>query len=462
MPANANGKPIALSFGRLARLLWIRRQLSRRDRWTRDELLHHQINALSVLRAHAYANSPFYQRFHSGLFDKPLQQLPVLTKKNLMENWNELVTDRTLRLDDLREFIGSLDTPRLFRNQYVGATTSGSTGLKGVFAFNRDEWLWGVASHSRATAWAGARSGPLHRLRMAIVSSTKPWCKSLLVGASVDTPILPTLRLDSTEPLHVIVERLNAFQPDILVAYAETANALALRQLAGELRISPRMVFASSEVFTDSARKRVRKAWGSEPFNAYAATETALIAADCIHHRLHLAEDLIIAEVVDRDNQPVPVGSYGEKVLVTVLFSRTVPLIRYELSDRVALAGLPAPCACGKPFAVLAGIQGRVEDTVFLEGPGGAPVAIKPDVFHDVLEPAPVDGWQVMQENATTMTVSIVGPREGYDELDMAEKMRSRLREQGALDPVVLIRVVEKLRQSLTGKTPLVQALKHS
>lgn len=458
MPQNANGSPVALSFGSLGRLLWIRRQLSKRDQWSRGELLSHQTTALSVLRAHAYDKSPFYQRFHAGLADNPLHQLPVLTKKTLMEHWNDVVTDRAVTLDALRAFIEQLAVPLLFRDEYVASTTSGSTGLKGVFAFNRGEWLWGVASHGRATSWAGARIGPLHRQRMAVVSSTKPWCKSLLVGASVDTAILPTLRLDSTEPLHVIVEQLNAFQPGILVAYAETASALALRQLAGELRISPQMVFASSEVFTDSARRRIAKAWGIEPFNAYAATETALIAADCQYHRMHVAEDMIIAEVVDADNQPVALGEYGEKVLVTVLFSRTVPLIRYELSDRVALANLPAPCECGKPFAVLAGIQGRVEDTIVLGGAGGAPVAIKPDLFHDVLEHAPVDGWQVVQQSASAISVSIVGPQAGYDETALAAQMRSGLSHQGARDPVVQIHVVDKLQQSLTGKTPLVKA----
>ncbi len=460
-PFTATGKSVAFSLVHLVRLLWIRRQLSKRDRWTRDALRTHQGDALREMRAHAYAHSPFYQRFHAGLTDVPLHKLPVLTKKKLMEHWNDVVTDRSLTLEELRTFIEGLDVPRLFRNEYVAATTSGSTGLKGVFAFNREEWLWGVASHARATTWAGARVGPLHRLRMAIVSSTKAWCKSLLVGASVDTSILPTLRLDSTESLHVIVERLNVFQPDILVAYAETANALALKQLSHDLHISPRMVFASSEVFTASARKRITAAWGSQPFNAYAATETALIAADCAHHRMHLAEDLIIAEIVDGENNPVPIGTYGEKVLVTVLFSRTVPLIRYELSDRVALADLPTPCECGKPFAVLAGIQGRVEDTMFLQGDGGDPVAITPDIFHDVLEPAPVDGWQVVQENATSIVALIVGPQRGYDERTLKEQVRLRLREQGAHDPGVQVRILEKLRQSLTGKTPLVQALPH-
>ena len=263
-------------------------------------------------------------------------------------------------------------------------------------------------------------------------------------------PILPTLHLDSTEPLHVIVEKLNAFKPHILVAYAETVHALALRQLAGTLRISPRFVFASSEIFTERARERVRGAWNVEPFNAYAATEAALIAADCTHHRLHVAEDLIIAEPVDRDNRPVPVGTYGDKLLITVLFAKTVPLIRYELSDRVAFADVEM-CGCGKPFAVLAGIQGHLEDTMQMKGPGSASVAIEPDVFHDVLEPAPVDGWQVTQDSETKLTVSIVGPQTGYSEQEISGALEARLHEQGAHDSTVRIRVVDKLQQSPTG-----------
>lgn len=454
-------QPKSISFNsmQMLRFLWLRHELSSRASWTREKLLSYQGDALRALRAHAYANSPFYRNFHAGLFERPLRDLPILTKRNLMNHWDEVVTDPGLKLDDLRRFIQSLEKPGLFHDRYVASTTSGSTGLKGFFAFDRREWLWGVASHGRATSWAGARIGLLHRLRMAVVSSTKPWCKSLLVGESVDTSLIPTLRLDSTEPLHVIVEKLNAFQPEALIAYAETVNALARRQLAGELRIAPRMVFASSEVFTESARQRVRAAWGSEPYNAYAATEAALIAADCSHHHMHLAEDLLVVEVLDSANNPVPPGIYGDKVLVTVLFSRTVPLIRYELSDRVALAA--APCTCGMPFTVLSGIQGRVEDIIFMPGVDGAPVAIQPDVFHDILEPAAVDGWQVEQDGVNSLNVAVLRPLAGYDGDAIADALMARLRSHGVDAPVVTMHIVDKLKQSAIGKTPLVRALKH-
>lgn len=461
-PGSASTASVRLPFNRLLRLLMIRRKLRKHDDWTRAELLRRQAQSLQALRDYAYSHSPFYRRFHAGLIDKPLRDLPVLTKKELMENWNDIVTDRTLKIDDLRNFIAAQqpDHPLLYRGEYVVSTTSGSTGLKGVFAFNRDEWLWGLASHSRATTWAKAKIlGLLHRPRLATVSSRQPWCKSLLVGASVDTPLLSSFRLDATEPLRDICDQLNSCQPEILVAYAGMAKVLAQCQIDGELEISPGAIFASSEVLTPHTMETIKRAWGSIPFNAYAATETALIAADCEHRRMHLCEDLVIVEIVDQHNQPVAPGKRGEKMLVTVLFSRTVPLIRYEISDSVMLADPASTCECGKPFAMLAGIQGRAEDVLQLENADNKKVSIHPDIFHDVLELAPVKGWQVTQESRTGIVISVVGPQAGYNGQNITSKVYDRLRGLGAGNPGVRIEIVEKLRQSASGKTPLVRAL---
>jgi phenylacetate-CoA ligase len=55
------------------KVLWLRRQLRRRDRWTRRQLEEHQTRSLRLLREHAYARSPFfYRRFHADLIDRPL------------------------------------------------------------------------------------------------------------------------------------------------------------------------------------------------------------------------------------------------------------------------------------------------------------------------------------------------------------------------------------------------------
>jgi phenylacetate-CoA ligase len=86
----------------LVGLLRKRRRFARRDRWSRAELAAHQQTALRALRAWTYERSRFYQSFHRGLFDRPLSELPVLTKPMLMERFDELVTDREVRLADAR------------------------------------------------------------------------------------------------------------------------------------------------------------------------------------------------------------------------------------------------------------------------------------------------------------------------------------------------------------------------
>src|SRR5215212_9669548 len=86
----------------ILKVLALRHRLRQRDRWTPRLLEEHQDRALRLLREHAYARSPFYGRFHRGLTDRSLSELPILTKEMVMEHFDELVTDPTVRLADVR------------------------------------------------------------------------------------------------------------------------------------------------------------------------------------------------------------------------------------------------------------------------------------------------------------------------------------------------------------------------
>ena len=172
---------------------------------------------------------------------------------------------------------------------------------------------------------------------------------------------------------------------------------LAGEQLAGRLTIAPRFLFSASEVLTDSTRRLATTAWNRTPYNVYAATETSGIAAECDQHAgMHLFEDLVITEVVDNDNQPVPPGQYGAKVLGTVLFSRTLPLIRYEMSDSIQLAQ-DHGCHCGRPYALITGIQGREQEALDFPTPEGGGRSIQPIVFHHIMDTISAAGWQINQ-----------------------------------------------------------------
>ena len=95
-------------------------------------------------------------------------------------------------------------------------------------------------------------------------------------------------------------------------------------------------------------------------------------------------EDWVLTAVVDEGYRPVPPGEYGAKVLVTSLFSRTLPLIRYELSDNVRVA--VDDHSCGLPFAVLDSLQGRLEEAVILPATSGGRTTVRPLVFNRVMD----------------------------------------------------------------------------
>jgi phenylacetate-coenzyme A ligase PaaK-like adenylate-forming protein len=71
----------------IARVLSMGRQLRSRERWSADEISAYRERQLQALRAHAYARSPFYRRFHAGAESKPLNELPILTKSELMSGF---------------------------------------------------------------------------------------------------------------------------------------------------------------------------------------------------------------------------------------------------------------------------------------------------------------------------------------------------------------------------------------
>jgi phenylacetate-CoA ligase len=442
----------------ILKVLALRHRLRQHDRWTHRQLEEHQGRELHRLRDHANDRSPFYVRFHKGFTDRPLDELPVLTKEMVMEHFDEFVTDPTVRLADVEAHLATLSGgDELFNGRYRVASTSGSTGRRGLFLWDPGEWATVLASYNRSFDWAGVKAGLTHRTKMAVVSSTTPWHQSARVGASVSSPWVPTLRIDSGDPLESIVERLNGFQPKVLVAYASMAHLLAEEQLAGRLRISSGFVFGSSEVFTEQARRRVEEAWGKKPFEVYAATEPAGIASECERHRgLHLFEDLVITEVVDENNRPVPPGVYGHKVLVTVLFSRTMPLIRYEMSDSVRLAS-SSHCPCGRPFALIDGIQGRAEDVLRFPAASGEQVSVQPIVFHRVMDVVPAGGWQVAQ-GPEGLTVLLSGVREGFADANLIDSLRRELETQGAIAPPIKVRRVPTIPRTAVGKAPLIKS----
>jgi phenylacetate-CoA ligase len=429
------------------------RQFKSQDHWNRQQVEAHQKRMLEVLRRHAYDTSPFYQQFHSGLYDAPLERLPVLTKAQMMDQFDSLVTDRAVHLKDIKRYMQDPRRSQYFLGRYVINITSGTSGHPAVVLFSKDEW---AATMAAALARTPMQLSLLHRSKLAQIASTSTFHMSAQGGTSAQNLLMPTLLLPATEPLNSMVERLNDWQPNLLIVYASMGRILADEQLAGRLKITPHTVMVGSEVLTTETRRRIVEAWGPRVFNNYATTEVGGIAIECDQHRgMHVMEDLVMVENVDKDNKPVPPGVYGDKLLVTPLYKCTQPLIRYVIEDRVRFS--KEVCPCGRAFRLIDAIEGRIQEVLSFPGAGGGEVRIHPLLFHTLLDMLPVSGWQVVQET-DGLHILLAHVHGAFDDRQIENQVHNALAAQEAVVPPVQVHRVDAIPQTIAGKAPLVKS----
>ncbi len=356
------------------------RELVKRDHWSSAQLYAYQRSQLTELVRHATAHSAFYRDRYGGLDtdgEIDLQRLPPVDKAALMDHFDDLVTDRRLRLADLESHLGGLERDERYLGQYRVVSTGGSTGRKGVFVADRGEWREYLAGLLRVNEYIGLRPRLPRRRTVATVAAARPLHVTYRMSRGLDVGLHRVLRLDATTPVEGLVDPLNRHQPEFLYSYPSVLSLLAVEQLEGRLRIAPATLVSSGETHTDDIVATVRAAWNVPWFQIYGTTEVPTLGAHCSHHTgLHLFEDLAIVEVVDENDRPVPAGHAGHRLLVTNLVNRTQPLIRYAISDLVTVA--TEPCPCGRPFRLVPAVEGRNDDILRMPGADGGQVAVHP------------------------------------------------------------------------------------
>src|SRR3954451_14328770 len=114
--------------------------------WDADRLAGHQRPRARALLAHAVGRSPFHARRLRGIdadrFElADLEQLPVMTKAEMMASFDEVVTDRRLGRRVVEEHLErSAVEPTLLLDAYVSLMSGGCSGLRGVFVQTAGEY----------------------------------------------------------------------------------------------------------------------------------------------------------------------------------------------------------------------------------------------------------------------------------------------------------------------------------
>lgn len=428
------------------------------DHWSREKMQTYGQKNADEVRKFACQNSPFYQRIHKGLESAPLNQLPPVTKKDLMSNFDELVTDKSINLKDIQSYIYHGDNAGKYLNKYKILTTSGSTGQPGIFLYDDNEWIHMAITFATAFRWAGIIINPLIQNKRVLIASNSHWHISTQLGITMAEMKMPGKLIPANQPLRDIIEQLNEFQPDEIIAYASMASILADEQQNGRLHINPKLIFTTSEVLTDQIKKNISASWNKvRIINKYAATETGCIAGECKKGNMHFLDQKGLFEVVDNNYNPVKKGQYGTKLLVTSFFHKTQPLIRYEISDSIKLA--THQCKCGRPHVTIADLQGRSEQIIHLQGTKKANIQIHPVSFHHIMDLQPIQLWQLIQKKDNSIEVLIQKPHHEFSEQKLINSLTANLKKLEVKIPNITIRKVTMIPKEKSGKTPYIKVI---
>ena len=430
----------------------------RRLRWSADRLAAERERRLRELLTWSVEHSPFHARRLAGIdvdsfTEADLPMLPVMTKSELMANFDDVVTDRSLNLEVVNAHVETLSQDDYLLGEYRVVATSGSTGARAIFVYGWEEWTTFVLVATRWPSWDGslpddAPVGSLFASNTRHVSGAiQAFLKDIARNGSP-----PLAHLPASLPLPEIVAGLNAAQPGVVRGYPSAVYLLALEAKAGRLNINPQRIATGGEQCTDEIRAAAAEAWGLEIYDFWGCSEGVSAFPCSAGEGLHLPDDLTILEPVDRQGNVVAPGQPADRVLLTNLYNRTQPLIRYEITD--ALTAMPGTCACGCAHRRITDLAGRT-DSVFVYDGG---VAIHWLGMTTVLLSDPdVVELQVTQTRrgadisvATNGACNIEGLRRGLVEL---------MTKAGLAEPQVTIRQVDGLDRLWSGKLRQFQPL---
>jgi phenylacetate-coenzyme A ligase PaaK-like adenylate-forming protein len=400
-----------------------------------------QERGLRRLLRTAYDHSPYYREVLRGIDLRrcSLSDLPVLNKRLLMEHFDDIVTDRRLKLADLRAFMADpANFGTYYLNEFAVCQTSGTQGQPVCVVQNRDAFvrLFGMQiarGHSLPKTWSELGTRLVRKTRWVIFLLRPGFFPSAAAFSYMPEAVkrlAEVHKLILTDPWEENLARLNEIQPDFITGYTHVLQNLATAEARGQLRLRAgghlKHLISMSEPLLPETKQYIEKHLGVPVSNHYAMAECMALTLGCPEgHGSHLNTDLAILEVLDRQGRPVPPGEPGFKVRVTNLYNQVQPFIRYEIDDVVTLS--PTPCPCGSRLPLITSIAGRSNDR-FWTVRGGEEITIPVFLFAQAFLPhLDMAEFQVTQLNLTDFHIKaapLTGKSLNAAELEQAVQQR--------------------------------------
>jgi len=398
-----------------------------RERWRLDRL--------NSMLEFCWKNSPFYQEFWAdhGLRFKPLGAIEELTSYPVID---KLV---------FRENLPRIKPVCLDKIPHKSHSTGGTTGvpmpycqdleleaLRGAFSL----WGWGLTGYRlgdpRAIFWALTMDPAQRNVSL----------KKRMRGFFVNSIRLSGVRFDKEIALDYC-RRLKKHHAKLLYGYPSMINEFAcVLETTGE-SLKLEAVISMGEMLLPQYRRNIERILGCQVWNEFGCNDGGVLSYECSlrkgFHYNDLESIIEIANTADTD-----AGLF----MVTNLWNKSSPFIRYQNGDLVRLQD--SPCSCGMPFPIISEVVGRSGELLtFANGRSTTGIGLL-QLFEEIPDLNEIDGYQIVQCSPAKIEVRILAPR-GLGEKNRAFIARVLAHHVGP-EVLIVIRTVEVLERTARGK----------
>jgi phenylacetate-CoA ligase len=401
-----------------------------------DRFVDEQFVSLAKI---AIETVPFYRKWAeqnqvkatdiTGVAD--LWRFPIIKKSFLRENPKDFVSDSA--------------------HDLIKLSTSGTTGSPLDIYCSKDDRSYHYAFFSRLRSWFGLsesskRATFFGRIIMLPESQKPPFWRIDLAQKNL---LMSSYHL-SCENLEHYYTKLLRYRPDEIIGYPSSLYELGQYILQQELKpIDCKVVFTTAETLLPYQREVLERAFHAPIIDQYGCTEMAFFVSQCEHGTMHSHPEHGFLETIDADNERIK--DAPGTLLATGLVNRSMPLIRYEVGDRITLSSDYSGCPCGRAFPVVLGVEGRLDDVIYRKD--GTPVGRLDPVFKGG---SGIVSAKIKQDCEGNVQVYVL-PEDSVGHFEL-EWLRRELGKRLGIDIEVSIQLVKQLEKESNGKFKSVES----
>lgn len=366
------------------------------NKWTsRNELLEYQEKQVKKHLKFLKERSPYFKNHN-------ITEDFTMDKAFMMENFDELNTLGVKR-DEAMEIALNSEKTRNFNQKYKDISvglSSGTSGHRGMFLTTPEEQ--GI--------WAGTILAKMlpkkdifgHKIAFFLRADNDLY-------KTVNSFLISLEYFDTFKDIDGHIERLNKYQPTMIVAPPSLFLVLAKKIEEGKLKISVKRIISVAEILEKPDEEYIKKQFNQKIiYQIYQATE-GFLACTCEYGHLHLNEDLIKFDKKYID----------EKRFYPIItdFRRTSqPFVKYYLND--ILVESEEVCECGSVLQRIEKIEGRSDDIFKFTNKTGKEIVVFPDfIRRTILFVENIIEYQVFQVNDSLLEIAVLNINEEQKKL---------------------------------------------